>query len=71
MGSLTIRLDADLDAQLARLAKRQHRPKSEVVRELLRKQLAIARFRELRSRAVPAAEQAGFLVDEDVFDQVS
>ena len=71
MGTLTIRLDDKLERELARLAKRTGRPKSALAREALRKQLAIQRFRELRRKAMPYAEAAGYLTDEDVFRDVS
>lgn len=69
--TITIRLDKELDRELAKLAKRTGRSKSDLAREALRKQLAIQRFRELRRRAMPYAEAAGYLTDEDVFRDVS
>lgn len=69
--TITIRLDKDLDRELTKLAKRTGRSKSDLAREALRKQLAIQRFRELRRRAIPYAEAAGYLTDEDVFRDVS
>ncbi|HYA38699.1 MAG TPA: ribbon-helix-helix protein, CopG family [Candidatus Methylomirabilis sp.] len=71
MGTLTIRLDDKLEEELTRLAKRTGRRKSDLAREALRKQLAIQRFRALRRRAMPYAEAAGYLTDEDVFRDVS
>ncbi len=71
MGTLTIRLDDKLDRELARLAKRSGRTKSEVAREALRRQLSIQRFRALRREAMPYAAAAGYLTDEDVFRDVS
>ena len=71
MGTITIRLSEKLEHELTRLAKRTGRAKSELVREALRKQLAIERFRELRRQAMPYAEAAGYLTDEDVFRDVS
>lgn len=71
MSTLTIRLDEKLERALARLAKRTGRSKSELAREALRRQLAVQRFRELRRQAVPYAEAAGYLTDEDVFRDVS
>lgn len=70
MSTLTIRLDEKLERALARLAKRTGRSKSELAREALRRQLAVQRFRELRRQAVPYAEAAGYLTDEDVFRDV-
>jgi predicted transcriptional regulator len=69
--TITIRLDKDLDRELTKLAKRTGRSKSDLAREALRKQLAIQRFRDLRRRAMPYAEAAGYLTDEDVFRDVS
>ncbi|TXF11476.1 CopG family ribbon-helix-helix protein [Pelomicrobium methylotrophicum] len=69
--TLTIRLDKKLDAELTRLAKTLHRPKSALVREFIRQQLALAKFERARTLIEPAAEQAGFLTDEDVFREVS
>ena len=71
MGTLTIRLDEKLERELARLAKRTGRSKSEVAREALRRQLSIQRFRALRREAMPSAAAAGYLTDEDVFRSVS
>jgi predicted transcriptional regulator len=71
MGTLTIRLDERLEKELAKLAKKARRPKSEIAREALRRQVAIQRFRELRKQSLPFAEAAGYLSDEDVFRDVS
>lgn len=71
MATLTIRLDDKLDRELARLAKKSGRSKSEVAREALRRQLAIQTFRALRRDAMPLAAAAGYLLDEDVFRSVS
>ena len=71
MGTLTIRLDDRLEKELAKLAKKARRPKSEIVREALRRQVAIQRFRQLRKQALPFAEAAGYLSDEDVLRDIS
>jgi predicted transcriptional regulator len=71
MGTLTIRLDDKLDRELARLARRSGRTKSEVAREALRRQLSIQRLRALRREAMPYAAASGYLTDEDVFRDVS
>src|SRR5215475_8641682 len=67
MTTLTIRLDPKLEKALDRIAKRTGRTKSEIVREALRRQIAVARFRELRSKTLPFAEAQGLVTDEDVF----
>lgn len=71
MTSLTIRLDDQLDASLAHIARRSHRSKSDVAREMLRRETALAAFEEARQRLVPLAEKAGYLTDEDVFRDFS
>lgn len=69
--TLTIRLDRALDRQLAQLAKRSGRSRSEVARDALRRQLAVLQFEELRRQTLPFAEARGYLTDEDVFRDVS
>ena len=71
MGTLTIRIDDDLENDLEQLARSQHRTKSDLAREMLRKRVAVERFRELRRKALPLAEAAGYLSDEDVFRDIS
>jgi predicted transcriptional regulator len=69
--ALTIRLDPELEKQLERVARRSGRSRSEIVREALRRQLALSQFEDLRKRMMPFAEAAGYLTDEDVFRDVS
>jgi predicted transcriptional regulator len=71
MTTLTIRLDAKLEKALDRIAKRTGRTKSEIARQALERQVAVARFRELRAKTLPFAEAQGLLTDEDVFRAVS
>lgn len=69
--ALTIRLDRALARQLAALAKRSGRTRSEVARDALRRQLAVLQFEETRRSVMPFAEARGYLTDEDVFRSVS
>lgn len=71
MTTLTMRIDAPMEAALTRLAKATHRSKSDLAREMLRRQLAVRDFQTLREQALPHAEAAGYLTDEDVFRDVS
>ena len=71
MTTLTIRLDEKLERALERLAKTTGRSKSELAREAIKRQIAVARFRELRRRTLPFAEAQGLLTDEDVFKALS
>jgi metal-responsive CopG/Arc/MetJ family transcriptional regulator len=68
---LTIRLDQALERQLTRAARRSGQSRSELVRDALRRQLALAQLDDLRRRAMPLAEARGYLTDEDIFRDVS
>ncbi len=69
--TLSIRIDKDLDKLLEQAAKRSGRPKSEFVREALRRQLSIESFQHIRNRILPFAESQGLLTDEDVWQEFS
>lgn len=71
MSTLTIRLPENLRKQLNRFCKQQHVPCSDVVRESLRRYLAVEEFRALRRKSLPFAEAQGILTDQDVFRVVS
>jgi predicted transcriptional regulator len=71
MGTLIIRIDDELGKDLQELADAQHRTKSDLPREMLRKRIAVERFRALRRKALPLAEAAGYVGDEDVFRDIS
>jgi len=67
MATITIRLDDELDAALTRLAERTHRTKSDLVRDMLRRESARAELRRSNALLRPFAERAGYLTDEDFF----
>lgn len=69
--ALTVRLDAELQRQLSRLARRTGKSRSELARDALRRQLALVQLDDLRRRIMPLAEARGYLSDEDVFRDVS
>ena len=71
MGTLTIRIDDALESELEQIAGAQHCTKSELAEEMLRKRILVERFRALRRMALPFAEAAGYVGDEDVFNDVS
>lgn len=70
-GTITIRLDVDLERALDRACKQTGRSRSELVRDALRRQLALLRFRRLRRKVMPLAEARGYVTDDDVFHDVS
>lgn len=53
------------------LARRTGRTRSQIVREALRRHLAAAQLDDLRRRVMPFAEAAGYLTDEDIFQNIS
>ena len=69
--TVTIRLDAKLQRELSRLSRQLGRSRSELVRDALRRQLALVQFEQARRNLLPLAEVQGFLTDEDVFADVS
>ena len=69
--TLSIRIDDALERELTLAAKATHRPKGDIVRDALRRQLALTKFRSVRSEVLPLAEQVGLLTDEDVFKAIS
>ena len=71
MGNLTVRISDGLRKELQDLCERQQRPLSDVVRDSLRRYIAVTRFQALRGRTLPFAEAQGLLTDEDVFEAVS
>ena len=70
-GTLTIRIDKDLERVLDRLCKQTGQSRSEIVRDALRRELSLRRFEDLRRRVLPFAEARGYLTDEDIVRNVS
>jgi metal-responsive CopG/Arc/MetJ family transcriptional regulator len=69
--TVTIRLDDALGRELDRACARVGRPRSEVVRDALRRQLALLRFERLRRQTLPFAESQRYVVDHEIFRDVS
>ena len=70
-GTLTIRLDRDLERMLDRLCKRTGQSRSDLVRQAVRREVSLRRFDDVRRRVMPFAEARGYLTDEDVFREIS
>ena len=68
---MSIRIPEDLRKELQDISRNESRPVSELVRESLKKYIAVYRFRKLRETVLPFAESQGILTDEDVFKLVS
>jgi predicted transcriptional regulator len=71
MSNITIRIPESLRGELEDLCRRQKRPVSQIVRDSLRRYLAVEKFRALRCKTMPFAEAQGLLTDDDVFKAVS
>lgn len=69
--TVTIRLDAKIQKELARLSRELGRSRSDIVRDAVRRQVALLRFDRSRRALLPLAEAQGILTDEDVFRIVS
>jgi len=69
--ALTIRLDAELEEQLDRVARESGKSRSELARDALRRQLAVLQFEQARRQIMPFAEARGYLTDEDIFEALS
>ena len=68
---VTIRLDPDLERDLDALAAATGQSRSALVRDAIRRRVAVLRFEEARRQVLPFAEAQGYLTDEDVFRDVS
>lgn len=69
--TITVRLDDKLAQKLDHVAEHSGRSRSDVIRDALRRQLALAILDEVREELVPLAEKQGIFTDEDVFRLLS
>ena len=68
---LTIRISDELRKDLEKISKIEQKSISDLVRDSLKRYVAIQRFRQLRNTVLPFAEAQGILTDEDVFKLIS
>lgn len=69
--TITVRLDTKIQRELDRLSRQLGRSRSDIVRDAVRRQVALLRFERSRRALLPLAEARGILTDEDVFRLVS
>ena len=69
--TLTIRIPEEMRKELQKISKIEDKPVSDLVRDSLRKYIAIHRFRKLRNMVLPFAEAQSILTDEDMFKALS
>ena len=67
MTTLTIRIPDEMRRELKSLSKTENKAVSDIVRESIRRHVALERFRALRNTVRPYAEAQGILTDDDVF----
>ena len=65
--TVAVSLPADLTTRLDAVAEEEGTSRSEVVRDALRRYLALRQLQKVREAVLPYAEAAGVLTDEDVF----
>ena len=56
---------------MQRISEDENKPVSDIVRESLRRYIAVTKFRALRRRVLPFAEAQGLMTDEDIFEALS
>jgi len=69
--TLSIRINKELQDLLEQTSKRTGKPKSDLVREALQRQLDIESFRQVRKSILPFAEAEGILTENDVWRDIS
>lgn len=68
---ITVRVDPVLKRQLVLAAEQTGQSCSGLIRDAVRRQLALRTFETLRERLLPAAERMGYRTDEDIFRNIS
>ena len=68
---ITVRLDPELERQLDDVSEELGQSRSEVIRDVLRRQLTLLTFRRHRQDVLPFAEAQGYLTDEDILPDIS
>jgi len=71
MTTLTIRLPETLKTDLDKISREENKAVSDIVRESLRRYVAIEKFRSVRRKILPFAEAQGLLTDDDIFKALS
>ena len=71
MTTLTIRLPEALKADLDQISRDENKAVSDIVRESLRRYIAMEKFRLVRRKILPFAEAQGLLTDDDIFKALS
>ena len=68
--TLTFRIPEELRKELREISRAEGKTISDLVRESLKRYIALYRFRKLRNMVLPFAEAQGILTDEDIYKEV-
>ncbi|MBN1347098.1 MAG: hypothetical protein JXQ73_30685 [Phycisphaerae bacterium] len=71
MNRLTIHIPDDLDVELRKFCEQEGMSAEDAVCEILRRRLAVQRFRELARTTEEYARQAGYSSEEDIIEDAS
>jgi hypothetical protein len=71
MSDLTIHIPEKLRRDIEKLSRAKRQPVDDLIRDSIRRYIAVERFRALRQKTKPLAKAQGFLTDEDVFKAIS
>lgn len=69
--AVTISLSKELKERLDKLADSEKVSRSDIVKEALKRYLAVNEFQRIRKQMIPKAEAMGIFSDEDVYKIVS
>ena len=69
--AVTISLSKELKERLDKLADSEKVNRSDIVKEALKRYLAVNEFQKIRQQMIPKAEAMGIFSDEDVYKIVS
>lgn len=69
--TISVSIPKKMQAQLDKIAKREHLKKADIVRNALGRYIARQEFWAIREALVPEAQKKGIYTDEDVFKLVS
>jgi len=69
--AVTISLSKELKERLDKLANSEKVNRSEIVKEALKRYLAVNEFQKIRRQMIPKAESRGIFSDEDIYKIVS
>ena len=68
--TITIRIPEDMQKELKAICESENKSVSELVRDSLKRYIAIHRFRQLRNTVLPFTEAQGIATDKDVFREI-